>query len=251
MEGRKEGGERELPSQPTVWQIPQISVCSFWPKSVCHHLCCSVVSNSVRWNNTHTHTHTGNPPISGKAGAARTEVCKFWSLSWELEAREAKVHLWLKLQRVKPLSFKSFFLVSRISAWQGPVNQGAQHMVYRWGRRWLPLLWPSRRLGCLTNGLTRGAASHTCWLNGRPSVDNRARVFASSVCPLNIQVVVSSTSCLLLTAWGDKEGKKSFNQEQGTKLKHRAGTIRNQPTDTHSPRPLLSVWRLVDTVFPF
>lgn len=156
-------------------RISQISVCFYWPKSVCQHLCCSVVFNSVRWNNTHT--HTGNPPISRKAGAARTEVCKFWSLSWEFEAQEAKVQLWLKLQRVTLLGFKSFFLVTRITVWALPVNQGAQHMVYRWGSLWLPLLWPSCCLGCMTNGLTHCAALHTCRLNGRPSVDVWERVF--------------------------------------------------------------------------
>lgn len=146
-------------------QITQISVCFIDPAqsvtTLVAQLCLTQWGGTTH---TRTYTHAGNPPISGKAGAARTEVCKFWRLSREFEAQEGKVHLWLKLQRAERRSFKSVFLATRIMVWALPVNQGAQHMVYRWGALWLPLLWPSCCLGCMTNALTPCAALHTCWL---------------------------------------------------------------------------------------
>lgn len=163
----------------------------------------------VQWEGG-THTHVGNPPTSGKAGAARTEVCKFWRLSREFEAQEAKVHFWLKLRRVKLLYLKSIsFLVTRAHG-LSPASKSrcAAHGLQVESA----VLRPTFCLGCMTNGLAPCAGLHTCWLKGRPSVDIWVRVFGWSVCSLNIQVVVYSTSWLVPIARRDKESKKSFNE---------------------------------------
>ena len=137
------------------------------------------MSSPERKNSTHTHTHTNtlththtrththtlrNPINSVDTGAARPQACKFSEHVRGVGGSEGQSACLVEASENSVYIFKERLPPNHSL----PVNQGAQHMVYRWGNTpaWLTA-WPAVRFTWQIAWLTPCAGWPTCWLKDR------------------------------------------------------------------------------------